>query len=540
MSISDFLKNAIATKTARWKTDASGNVLGLVGPDGTLRGLSIWAINHIGTPGEVGFGVGICPSPPAGYTPMAGHADRAHDNYGNYQFTDGSVMVWVPAFYYRINDARNPTHAGHGANSVDVQPYSAFADDAAANAAGYALHRAFYDGGSIQAGFFVDKYRCSNNSGTASSIRFGNPLSTHATDHNPIGALTGTPASNYGGCFAAAKTRGAAFFPATAFIRAALALLSLAHGQAATSRAWCAWYDAAGTTNFPKGCNNNALRDANDATVVYQSDGFSNSGKTGSATNFAKTTHNGQECGVADLNGGMWEVSPGITCVAGTKAITGATLANPVALTVVAHGRSTGEIVMVTSVGGMTQINDRLFTVTVTGPDTLTLNGTDGTAFGAYTSGGTLTHGVFYALNTAAAAKNLTGGNTLATDQFGATGVAAHSSAIVPTFRTDYAQNGFDKRYGRSTNQVLSAAASGAGWTLTGLGLPLASGFSDGTSGTNLFGNDYLYQYIRNELCLLSGANWGYGSFAGVWAAYWGYARTNTLNDVGFRAASYL
>lgn len=33
-SIGEFLKNAIATKVARWTTDASGNVTGLVGPDG--------------------------------------------------------------------------------------------------------------------------------------------------------------------------------------------------------------------------------------------------------------------------------------------------------------------------------------------------------------------------------------------------------------------------------------------------------------------------------------------------------------------------
>jgi len=539
--IGEFLKNAIATKVARWQTDASGNsAIGLIGPDNLLRGLNMSVVNHIGTPGQRGFGVGLCPALPAGFAPMAGYADPSGDNYGNYLYTDGSVMVWIPAFYYRINDARNPTYAGYTTNSVDVQPYSAFADVAAANAAGYALHRAFHDGGNIQPGFMVDKYKCSNNSGTASSIKFGNPLSTHATDHNPIGALTGAPASNYGGCFAAAKTRGAAFFPATAFIRAALALLALAHGQAATTNAWCAWYDAAGANNFPKGCNNNALKDTNDATVVYQSDGYSNSGKTGSATNFAKTTHNGQNCGVADLNGLMWEVSPGVTCVAGTKAITGVTLSNPVDLLIVGHGCATGEIVMVTGIVGTTQLNDKLYTCTVVDADHITLNGVDGSGMTAYTSGGTLTYGTFYALNTSYAAKNLTGSNTLATDQWGTTGVAAHSSAIVPTFRTDYAQNGFDKRFGKSTNQVLSAATSGTGWALTGLGLPLSTGISDGNLGTNLFGNDYIYQYIRNELCLISGADWGSGSYAGVWAASWNAARASSVGNVGFRAASYL
>ena len=45
--------------------------------------------------------------------------------------------------------------------------------------------------------------------------------------------------------------------------------------------------------------------------MSYVSDGYSNCGKTGSGTPFAKTTHNGQNCGVADVNGLMWEVNTG-------------------------------------------------------------------------------------------------------------------------------------------------------------------------------------------------------------------------------------
>jgi hypothetical protein len=36
-------------------------------------------------------------------------------------------------------------------------------------------------------------------------------------------------------------------------------------------------------------------------------------GRTGSANFFARTCHNGQPCGVADLNGVVWEVEPGLT-----------------------------------------------------------------------------------------------------------------------------------------------------------------------------------------------------------------------------------
>jgi hypothetical protein len=64
---------------------------------------------------------------------------------------------------------------------------------------------------------------------------------------------------------------------------------------------------------MPKGCNNNALADTNDSSVTFVGSGYSNCALTGSASNFAKTTHNGQECGIADLNGNMWEIASGFT-----------------------------------------------------------------------------------------------------------------------------------------------------------------------------------------------------------------------------------
>lgn len=265
--------------------------------------------NSVGTPGAEGFGVGIYPgSLPAGFSSLAGTFSPGSGNYGNYEYSDGSVMCWIPAFFYKIGTGSN----GLGVNVIDVKPESAYANEAAANSDGYALHRAFKDGGETKRGFFVDKYQSSNNSGTASSIANGNPLSTNAA-HNPLSGLTGISTNNYATCLDAAKTRGSTFAVCSRFIYSALAMLSMAHGQAATSDSNCAWYDSGGTTNFPKGCNNNALGDTNDGTISYTSDGYSNCGKTGSGTPFAKTTHNGQACGVADLNGNMWEVSLGIT-----------------------------------------------------------------------------------------------------------------------------------------------------------------------------------------------------------------------------------
>jgi hypothetical protein len=590
--------------------------------------------NRIGTPGEVGFGVGICPaaSVPPGMTPMDGCFVQTSPNYGNYQFRDGSVMVWIPKFFYRIHawgptitaaTKANPcqlTAAGHGLvtgnkifvaevggmtalnglvytvtrvdddnftldgvdssaygtftsggsfvkgvgaayefnrtlathlrNSVSVVGVETFSTVAAANAMGYALHRAFVDGGVEQLGFFVDKYKCSKRAwGTgfiASSIKDGAPLSSGSA-HNPFADLTGGANAYYSaidlahrrdGFNGALPAAGSSFFAVSIFIRAALALLSLAHGQASQNDTACAWYHA--TYNFPKGCNNNALKDANDSAVVYVSDGYSNCGRTGSATAFAKATHNGQLNGVADLNGLMHEVAIGATCIATTKAITGATQANPCVISCAGHGYQAGDVVMITSVVGMTQLNDKLYTVANPGADSFELSGVDSSGYTAYTSGGTLTKGTFYTAKEATAMKDFTKGNTGPTDHWGAAGVAALMEAFTPPFKTasGAVTGACAERMGSGTNQVLSEAVSGAGWKLAGMGFPKDGSGIDPT-GVNMLGTDYFYQYVRNEMCLIAGNYWSNGSGAGVWAVFWGSGRSDSYNTVGLRAACY-
>jgi hypothetical protein len=490
-------------------------------------GASTRPFNHIGFDGQLDFGVGICPAVPAGYTPHPSW-------YGNYVFTDGSVMVWIPAFYCRIGHVNNPTYARWLLNSVDVQPISAFANLAAANAAGYFLPRMFYNAGQVQLGKFIDKFGCSNNSGTASSLQNGNPLST-ASAHNPIGALTGAPANNYGGVFAAAKTRGAKFHPMMRYDRTALALLAMAQAQAATSTAACAWWDGTSTGAMgPRGNTNNAFGDSNDAAVSYVGDDYQNCGKTGSGVPFAKTTHNGCDSGVCDLTGNMWEVSPGVTCVTTSGAITAITQANPAVVTQAGHGRTTGSVCRIDG-GQMTQANNKHFTITVIDANSYSL-GVDSTTWTAYTSGATAVHGTFHALALSADAAALTGGNTLATDAWGATGLAAHSQVVPVNFGAGL---GFDLRYGNAANQVISGAVSGNAWMAASLGF-VASGAALGTSGIAAFGQDYFYAYLQNELCPLAGGAWGFGSTAGAWAVAWGSARSYSHDYVGFRAASYL
>lgn len=76
--------------------------------------------------------------------------------------------------------------------------------------------------------------------------------------------------------------------------------------------------------------------------------------------------------------------------------ISGATQANPVVVTATAHGFSNGDEVFIQSVAGMTELNGRAFKVANVAANTFelqTLGGTDvdGTAYTAYSSGGTAT-----------------------------------------------------------------------------------------------------------------------------------------------------
>lgn len=71
-----------------------------------------------------------------------------------------------------------------------------------------------------------------------------------------------------------------------------------------------------------------------------------------------------------------------------SKTITAITKANPGQVTAVAHGFSTGDKIRIASVGGMTQVNNLYFTITVVDVDNFTI-GVDSTAYTTYTSGGT-------------------------------------------------------------------------------------------------------------------------------------------------------
>jgi hypothetical protein len=410
-------------------------------------------VNDIGVAGSLGFGVGVPSALPTGFSAMAGSSDKYSDNYGNYTYTDGSVMVWIPLHYFKYGTGSN----GLAVNIVDIKPVSFFYSVSEANAAGYFIPRAFYNAGTVRQGVFVDKYQCSNNGGIASSIKFGLPLSSAST-HNPFSGLNGAPANFYYGSIAAVKTRGSAFFTPTVFIYHMLAMLSLAHGQSATSTTECAWYDSTGVKNFPKGNNNNALGDTNDTTLAFVSDGYPNCAKTGASNNLAKTTHNGQANGITDLNGNIFEIALGIT--------------------------------------------------------------SDATNF--------------YVLKTSVDAAALTEGVTLATDAWGATGIAAQYDSLGATYESLTASS-TAKLIGNAA-QVFSDAVTGTAWAAAGSGIPLLGG----TGGTNMFGNDAIYDYRTNLMCPVVGGSWASGAFAGIWLLNLSYARSASFSSVGFRASLYI
>lgn len=431
----------------------------------------------IGTAGAQGFGVGVYNGTlPSGFSEMTGTTDKASENYGNYQYSDGSVMCFVPRFYYRIGSASSPRYATYGANAVDIVGIETFADEAAANAAGYAMHRAFIDGGSVKSGFFIDKYLCSPNGTTSGkSVKNGVPISLTATTvYTRSATMTGCTGI-LADAVVLSRARGTGFNTASIFMYSALALLSLAHGQAATATTYCAWYDAAGTTNFPKGCNNGSLADHLDATVTFTTAGDSGSSAkplTGSASNLAKTTHNGQNCGVVDLNGAMYQVMLGLTDF-GTSA-------------------------------------------------------TDPTQH---------TNGNVYLLKTSVALSSLTAGWDGATDAWGNTTSLATKYDAVTGLLPWGATTGW-LYMGNVTNRVLDPATSGAGYQRTSCVIPQDTN-AISAGGTNLYGNDGQYRYNRANLFPIASGAWLSAAYAGLFYRHWNDGRSYAGSYYGFRASAY-
>ena len=268
----------------------------------------------IGVPGQMGFGIGLYDGEDLeqlGLTLMEGGADPNNDNYGNYQHTNGSVFCFVPAFCYSFTDEDANLSSKGTPNAFYVRSFTEFEDEADAKQHGYTLHRAFIDGGQTKKGFFIAKYLM----GKGCKATKGNiPISLVGTGSSDASSQAEGGTGQAWDALTLSKKLGSQYNCASCFMYSALAMLSYCHGLYAEAADTCAWYDAAQTTNFPKGCNNNALGDTNDVSVKYTNSDTKNKQKpnTGSATPFAKTTHNGQNSGVCDLNGCIWQATTGV------------------------------------------------------------------------------------------------------------------------------------------------------------------------------------------------------------------------------------
>lgn len=271
----------------------------------------------IGIAGQQGFGVGVYGGDPAdlpamGLTPMEGCEDPTSDNYGNYIHSNGSIMCCIPAFCYRLGKATAPSYTRDGVDALEIKDatkFPQFSHDAVFSSPDFGndwiLHRAFVDGNKLKNAFFIDKYLCSNVNDQAVSVKNADWLMCANDTSKPYFTkhFLGTVGQAYD-AITLSRARGDYYSLVTCYQWSAISLLSLAHGQAATSADACAWYDANHTTNFPKGATSEYGRDFNDDSIRHTDHSYGvGFVKTGSGTPFNKTTHNGQASGVADVAG---------------------------------------------------------------------------------------------------------------------------------------------------------------------------------------------------------------------------------------------
>ena len=69
--------------------------------------------------------------------------------------------------------------------------------------------------------------------------------------------------------------------------------------------------------------------------------------------------------------------------------VQGVTQTNPAVVNITGHGRTTGDVVYLAALGGMTELNAAAYTIAVIDADHFSLNGVNATGYTAYTSGGT-------------------------------------------------------------------------------------------------------------------------------------------------------
>lgn len=262
--------------------------------------------------GTLGFGVGLCPEyiSKLGMEPLPGCDDIENDNYGNYiHKPSSSIMCWIPAFKYRVNDKF--------VNSVEV--WDVNDPDCPSNAI---LHRAFINGGRKKSGFFCDKYICSPDANNTMGISVKNGSTLSLTTSASYGNHTSQLANCIGrfeDAITASRAHGNSFQCMSVFQLGALRMLMLAHGQASTSTEFNEWYDPAGIHNLPKGAARGPAIDQNTKQDEDRPNGIYYFGLTGSCTIPSECAHNGQNSGILDLKGYVYQCIVGCSGLSQTS-----------------------------------------------------------------------------------------------------------------------------------------------------------------------------------------------------------------------------
>ena len=171
------------------------------------------------------------------------------------------------------------------------------------------------------------------------------------------------------------------------------------------------------------------------------------------------------------------------------KTISAVNKANPGQVTANAHGLKEGQQVTISGVGGMTQLNNNVFTVRNPATNTFELFDTDGitsinsTGFGTFTSGGTVKHGVVVVSNvngTFVAGETITGATSSGTaviqsDVVGLKGVRSYDFSAVkqlgqtgtPGYTADVARS---STHGESLQITGSITVANSNASVTGFG----------------------------------------------------------------------
>jgi len=500
-------------------------------------------------PGDnYGACMGLCPAAdlPAGYTGLTDYTDETSANFATYKRqiipsgwggeleANCSIRSFIPKFYYKWTG-----------NSISIKGIDTYFTTALANADGYVLDRAFLDGGYEKSGVFVDRYVNTHNSYASYVWGQSKEEGTHISINgswmsNALGIenLTACPSDDPYQVINAARylrtfVTTDESFSSSIFIYAMLARLAQAQAQAATGTTYCAWWSS-GDYNYPKGSNDNySYQDTDDSSVT-----FSSAGAHLPTANIAKTTHNGQLCGIHGLNGYVWEYAIGMTSIVGEKSFTEATRANPCILTVASHGRITGDYVEIDD-GGTSELNQKVFKITVVDEDRVSLDNCDSSSFSP-AGPGTAKFGRFYVARPQAAMKDYTAGNSLATDHWGEAGVSATMELFDPTIETVYPDNNhiYSENFGNSTNAVFSGSLTGNEYLTDSLGMPKDTAAMS-SAGTAAFGTDAYSIRIWEDIFPRVGGSFQGGSGSGIWSKTIGLGRLDSAYDCGYRCAEY-